>query len=268
MSTATESHSTVLGAFEDRREAEFAVGELRQAGFHEDKIRVGEVRYYRGDSEAVRTSVTVDANGRTDEAVTILRRHGDADVHADTLGVTATVLPMGEGATIQLHEEELLPHKQMVETGEVRIRKEVVTEHKTIEVPVWREEIFIERYPPTGALDSAPDIKPGEEIRIPVRVERVTVEKRPVVREEVRVGRRVVQETERVGGDVRKEEVRVERIEREVVLVQEGHLTASGAMTPGEEEAQIRERAYLKWLEEGRPTGQDRRHYFEAAKEV
>ncbi|MGZ3380265.1 MAG: DUF2382 domain-containing protein, partial [Isosphaeraceae bacterium] len=41
--------------------------------------------------------------------------------------------------------------------------------------------------------------------------EQVVVEKRPVVREEVRVGKRVVRETERVGGEVRKEEDRIER---------------------------------------------------------
>ena len=55
------------------------------------------------------------------------------------------------------------------------------------------------------------DIGPGEEIRIPVREEQIFVEKRPVVKEEVTVGKRVVQDTERVGGEVRKEEVRVER---------------------------------------------------------
>ncbi|MBV8384760.1 MAG: DUF2382 domain-containing protein, partial [Planctomycetaceae bacterium] len=37
------------------------------------------------------------------------------------------------------------------------------------------------------------------------------VEKKPVIKEEVTVGKRVVQDAERVGGEVRKEEVRVER---------------------------------------------------------
>ena len=58
---------------------------------------------------------------------------------------------------------------------------------------------------------SATDLRPGQEIRISLREERVTVEKRPVVTEEVTVGKRVVQEIARVGGEVRKEEVRVER---------------------------------------------------------
>src|SRR5512135_1621593 len=102
-----------------------------------------------------------------------------------------------EGVRIQLREEELLAHKQLVETGEVRVRKEVVTEHRTMEVPVQREEVVIERQAPTGE-PAASDIRPGEEIRIPVRKEQVTVEKRPVVKEEVTIGKRVVQGTEQV----------------------------------------------------------------------
>ena len=34
------------------------------------------------------------------------------------------------------------------------------------------------------------------------------------------------------------------------------------------EEAMILHRAYLKWLDEGCPDGQELRHYFEAAQEV
>jgi uncharacterized protein (TIGR02271 family) len=108
-----------------------------------------------------------------------------------------------EGARIQVREEELQAHKQLVEAGAVRVRKEVITEHRTLEVPVQREEMVIERQAPTG--------EPIEEIRIPVSEEQVTVEKRPVVKEEVTVGKRVVQGTERVSGEVRKEVVRVER---------------------------------------------------------
>ena len=59
-------------------------------------------------------------------------------------------------------------HKQLVEVGAVRVRKEVVTEHRTIEVPVQREEIVIERHAPNGVPSPTP-IGPGEEIRIPWR---------------------------------------------------------------------------------------------------
>ena len=93
------------------------------------------------------------------------RRHGAFDLH------TAAHAPrIAEGAErIQLREEELQVHKQLVETGKVRVRKEVVTEHRTIEVPVQREEIVIERHAPNSAPVPDSDIGPGEEIHIPVK---------------------------------------------------------------------------------------------------
>jgi uncharacterized protein (TIGR02271 family) len=118
----------------------------------------------------------------------------------------------GTGAKkIQVREEELHAHKQPVEAGEVRVRKEVVTEHKTLEVPVKREEVVIERHPVSGQRVASSDIRPGEEIRIPVKEEQVNVEKQAVVKEEVRVGKREVQDTEKVSGTVRKEQVKVEQ---------------------------------------------------------
>jgi uncharacterized protein (TIGR02271 family) len=198
MAATSEQRSTVVGAFEDRHQADTAISELRQAGFREDQIAVAEARSV-GGSESDRTTVTVTAEGRYDEATALLRRHGAYDMRT-----TAHASRTAEGAErIQLREEELQAHKQPVETGEVRVRKEVVTEHRTLEVPVQREEVVIERQAPTG--------EHIEEIRIPVSEEQVTVEKRPVVKEEVTVGKRVVQGTERVGGEVHREEVRVER---------------------------------------------------------
>src|SRR5512142_2549372 len=205
MATTSEQRSTVVGACEDRQQADTAINELRQAGFREDQIAIEEARSVSG-SESDRTTVTVTAEGRYDEATALLRRHGAYD-----LRTTAHASRTAEGTErIRLHEEELQAHKQAVEPGAARIRKEVVTEQRTLEVPVQREEVVIERHAPTGE-PGASDLRPGEEVRIPVSKEQVTVEKRPVVKEEVTVGKRVVEGTERVGGEVRKEEVRVER---------------------------------------------------------
>ena len=49
--------------------------------------------------------------------------------------------------TIRLHEEQLKVNKEQVRAGEVNVRKEVHTEQKTINVPVEREEVVIERRP-------------------------------------------------------------------------------------------------------------------------
>jgi uncharacterized protein (TIGR02271 family) len=110
--------------------------------------------------------------------------------------------------TIQLKEEHLTAHKTPVKAGEVEVRKEVHTEHKTIQVPVEREEVVIERRP-AGGTAATGDIR-AEEIRIPVKEEKVNVTKEAVVKEEVSVGKRKVADTKTVGGTVRHEEVKVE----------------------------------------------------------
>ena len=114
------------------------------------------------------------------------------------------------GGSVELREEELRARKQDVEAGAVNIRKEVVSEQQTMEVPVTREEVYVERHSVDRREASDRPIGEGESIRVPVREEEVTVEKRPVVREEIRVGKQEVQETERVSDTVRREEARIE----------------------------------------------------------
>ncbi len=133
--------------------------------------------------------------------------------------------------TVQLREEELTPRKHMEQTGEVQVRKEVHTEHRSMEVPVSREEVVVERHPVDRRPADQPirDTGDTQEIRMPVREEQVTVEKRPVVTEEVTVGKRPVTETRTVGGTVRSEEAKVER-EGDVDL---GAERAAGRPMPG-----------------------------------
>ena len=115
-----------------------------------------------------------------------------------------------EGRTVQLREEELRASKQSVEAGEVEIRKDVVSEQRTIDVPVTREEVVVERHP-VDRRESDRPIGEGETIRVPVREEQVSVEKRPVVTEEIEIGKRQVTETQRVSDTVRREEAVIDR---------------------------------------------------------
>ena len=102
-------------------------------------------------------------------------------------------------------------HKERVSRGDVRLRKEVVSEKQNIEVPVTREELVIERVPGEGRDAAGAKVGSGEkEIRVPLTEERVQVEKKPVGNEEVRVGKRQVQDTKRVSDEVRHEELRTE----------------------------------------------------------
>jgi uncharacterized protein (TIGR02271 family) len=163
-----------------------------------------EAKYYEGEFRAGRTLVTVKADGRYDEARAILSRHGAYDVKSRGTAAGAA------GGTMEVREEQLHVRKTPVEAGEVKVRKEVHTEQKNIQVPVEREEVVVERHPASGRA-TAGDIRAGQEIRVPVKEEQVHVEKTPVVKEEVSVGKRKVTDTEQVSGTVRKEEVKVER---------------------------------------------------------
>ena len=66
----------------------------------------------------------------------------------------------------------------------------------------------MERVPLSGEASEA---EIGEdEVRIPVTEEEVVVEKRPVAKEEIRIRKDVVEDTEVVEEDVRREEVYVD----------------------------------------------------------
>jgi uncharacterized protein (TIGR02271 family) len=250
--TTTES-PIVVGVFRDRALAQQAIGELRHAGFRDDQIRLTgqeatgglletlkskfsgqdtadghlyddlislglpeeEAHYYQRESEAGYAIVIVQSYGHQQEAGNILHKHG---AYNASTGLHQIV----NEQIIPLREEELHPHKQLVEIGEVRLRKKVVTEEKTITVSVMREELVIERYPVTDSTDHTdqqPDqlmgkiveIGEGETIRILLRAEQVTVLKQPVVIEEVVLGKRQVQETQHISDMVRREEAYFQR---------------------------------------------------------
>jgi uncharacterized protein (TIGR02271 family) len=177
-----------------------------------------EAEYYEGELKAGRTIVTVNAGARRDQALQIMRQYGGYDMsnkaagHEDA-GVRGSTRETREnvaGNTVRAHEEQLRVKKRPVETGEVKVRKEVHTEHKTLDVPVTREEVVVERRPATGSQVSAGDLNSREEIRIPVREEEVNVEKQTVAVEDVSVGKRRVQDSKRVDETLRKEEIKVE----------------------------------------------------------
>jgi uncharacterized protein (TIGR02271 family) len=134
------------------------------------------------------------------------RRPEEQTTRTGDLGTAA------ETQRMQLREEELQARKQEVETGRVQLGKDVVEEQRTLEVPVTREEVTIERRP-VERRPAEGDIGTGERetIRVPVREERVEVEKQPVVYEEVGVAKQEVTETQQVSDTVRREEARLER---------------------------------------------------------
>ncbi|SFB61718.1 conserved domain-containing protein [Cohnella sp. OV330] len=172
--------------------------------------------------------VIVDADtSRQGRVYDIFRRYGslNADTYANLEGEsrddlvsaasgasTSSVADNVQDAdTLRLHEERLNVDKERVRTGEVSVHKDVIEERQTIDVPVQREEVVIERHAIQGEATDGAAIGKDETIRIPVSEERVEVTKRPVATEEISIGKRVVQDTEHVSETVRKERADLDR---------------------------------------------------------
>ena len=103
-------------------------------------------------------------------------------------------------------EEQLNVSKDRVETGQVRLRKYVVNETETVEVPVEREEVRVVREPITDADRANYDGNIGEqEASVTLSEDRVNVSKESVPVEKVSLEKDTVRDTERVSEEVRKE---------------------------------------------------------------
>ena len=103
-------------------------------------------------------------------------------------------------------EEQLNVSKDRVETGQVRLRKYVVNETETVEVPVEREEVRVVREPITDADRANYDGNIGEqEASVTLSEDRVNVSKESVPVEKVSLEKDTVRDTETVSEQVRKE---------------------------------------------------------------
>jgi uncharacterized protein (TIGR02271 family) len=122
--------------------------------------------------------------------------------------------PSGKTASdrqrMTLHEEELDARKTARKAGEVEVRKDVVQEHRSVDVPVTREEVHVRRVPADRpATRGEATFAEGETLRIPVKEEEVEVTKRPRVTGEVEVEKVAHHGTQRATGTVRKETAEV-----------------------------------------------------------
>ena len=83
---------------------------------------------------------------------------------AGTVEAAGQVEPVG---VVELAEDELDVRTRQVEAGRVDVRKEVVAEHRMVEVPIVREEVVIERRWVTPRLT---DRGFGDEQRVTLRL--------------------------------------------------------------------------------------------------
>lgn len=200
--TDTRSHEITAGSAYDDEDFSHSLSGLDVA---EDRSR------YFGHRIGSRQGavVTVSAQGRESEAEDILAEHG-GDLGSDAANYDYSAPTTVGQQKLQLLGEVLRVQKDRISRGEVRIRKEVVTEHQTVQVPVTREELVIERVPVSGTAVVAGEIGADSEIRIPLSEEVASLDKHTVVREEIAIGKRHIEDVQEVAGSVRHEELNVD----------------------------------------------------------
>lgn len=134
-------------------------------------------------------------------------RNVETDVDTERRDVVdADRRDVADNGEIVRSEEQLNVSKDRVETGEVRLRKYVVNETETVEVPVEREEVRVVREPITDADRANYDGNISEqEASVTLSEDRVNVSKESVPVEKVSLEKDTVRDTETVSEEVRKE---------------------------------------------------------------
>jgi len=131
---------------------------------------------------------------------------GRADTDATTISAT------DERVVVPVVAEELAVSTRTVERGVVRVRKLVHARDERVEQPLVREEVQVEHIPIGRVIDQVPGPRnEGDTLIIPVLEEVLVVEKRLVLKEEVRITRRRITEPSTQDVTLRTEEVVVER---------------------------------------------------------
>ncbi len=114
-----------------------------------------------------------------------------------------------EGGSLTRSEERVKVDKERVNTGEARLRKYVVHDTETVEVPVEREEVHVERKPVDPDTSNRPAGRElsEDETSVTLHEDRVNVTKTSEPVEEVRLAKDRVTDTEQVTEDVAKERI-------------------------------------------------------------
>src|SRR5437764_3516215 len=127
---------------------------------YHDLVELGvspdDASYYQSEFEAGRSILAVLAAGRIQEATGILARFGgysasrrfaQSGESSPTPAPSVQATGTADEQRLKLREEQLRVQTQPAETGKARVRKDVVSEQQSMEVPVTHEEVYVERRP-------------------------------------------------------------------------------------------------------------------------
>ena len=131
----------------------------------------------------------------------------------------------GQNVTIPLIEEHLILEKRIVETGKVRLHKTVETFVEQLDEPLAVRTYDIERVVLNRVIDAPPEVRQeGETTIYPLVEEHLVLTRQLVLKEEVRVTRRVTERRDQQVVTLHRDHLVVERVATE---------SAAGDSLPG-----------------------------------
>ena len=140
---------------------------------------------------------------------------GTAPTRTDLSGLDDALRRSGGTAevVVPVVAEELRVDRQSVETGRVRVTKAVRERQQVVDEPTRTEHVTVERVPVNRVVDGpvAPR-QEGDTLILPVLEEVVVVERKLVLKEEVRITKHVSETREPQTVTLRSEDVRIDRI--------------------------------------------------------
>lgn len=103
--------------------------------------------------------------------------------------------------------------KEVVEAGKVRISKRISEREELVDVPLFREEVRVERVPVNLFIEAVPQVRQeGDTLIIPVVEEQIVIQKKLLLVEELRVRKEIIEHHQPQSVNVRKEEVEIKRV--------------------------------------------------------
>ncbi len=113
---------------------------------------------------------------------------------------------------IPVTEERVVLRKRKLETGRVRITKRVTARDEEIKEPLMQETLHIERIPVNRPITEPVPVRcEGDTLIVPIFEETLVVEKRLILKEELRITKRRVETRRARRATLRREEVSIER---------------------------------------------------------
>lgn len=113
---------------------------------------------------------------------------------------------------IPVVEETLEVGKRWVETSKITVSKRVHEHEEVVDLPLTKEKVEVERVPVNRFVEGPLEVRQvGDVTIIPVVEEVLVVQKRYLLKEEVRVVRRREEEPYKQAFALRREEIQIER---------------------------------------------------------